>query len=273
MARTHNSNQTEIYRVQVLDRTFRILDILAKSDSGTGLGELAKLLGMHKSTTHRLIMVLESVQYVERDVSTGKYRLGSRLIELGLSAASQLDIYEISRPHLRGLAAQAGETAHLAVLREGDVVSLVKAESTQTLRTPITVGARTPAYCTSLGKAILAFSPPERLQEFLKNTKLKAYTRQTITSPARFKAELRTIRERGYSVDNEEREIGLRCIGAPVWNSTGEVIAAISIAGPAFRITDERLPELSRAVMSVAARLSSSLGYRLPKPSKQLKTI
>lgn len=273
MTRRPNSNQTDIYRVQVLDRAFGILDILAKSDSGIGLADLADLLGIHKSTTHRLMMVLESVRYVERNATTGKYHLGSRLIELGLSAASQLDIYEIARPHLRELAAQAGETAHLAVLREGEVVSLVKAESTQTLRTPITVGARTPAYCTSLGKAMLAFGPPDRVEEFLKNRKLKAYTPKTITSSVRFKAELRAIREQGYSVDNEEREVGLRCIGAPVWNSTGEVVAAISIAGPAFRITDDRLPQLSRAVMSVAARLSSSIGYREPKRGKQSKTI
>jgi DNA-binding IclR family transcriptional regulator len=263
-----NSNSAQIYRVQVLDRVFRILDILAESDSGVGLADLAKQLGMHKSTTHRLVMVLESSRYIERNASTGRYRLGSRLIELGLSAVSQLDVYEIARPYLRALAGEVGETAHLAVLRDGEVVSLVKAESKQTLRTPITVGARTPAYCTSLGKAILAFSPPDRLAEFLKNRKLKAYTPNTITSLSRFKAELQTIRERGYAVDNEEREIGLRCIGAPVWNSSGEVIAAISIAGPAFRITEERIPQLSRAVMNTADRISSSLGYRKPKISK-----
>lgn len=265
MKRAGNSNQNQVYRVQVLDRVFQILDILAHSDSGVGLTELADRLEVHKSTTHRLAMVLESGRYVERNPSTGRYHLGSRLIELGLSAAAQLDVYEIARPHLRALAEEAGETAHLAVLREGEIVSIVKAESTQNLRTPITVGTRTPAHCTSLGKAILAFGPPDRLDAFLKGRKLEPYTPKTITSPIRFKAELRAIRERGYSVDNEEREIGLRCIGAPVWNSMGEVIAAISIAGPAFRIAIDKIPDLSRIVMRTAGRVSSSLGYRAPK--------
>jgi DNA-binding IclR family transcriptional regulator len=265
MKRAGKSSQNQVYRVQVLDRVFQILDILADSDSGIGLAELADRLEVHKSTTHRLAMVLESGRYVERNPSTGRYHLGSRLIELGLSAAAQLDVYEIARPHLRALAEEAGETAHLAVLREGEIVSIVKAESTHNLRTPITVGTRTPAHCTSLGKAILAFGPPDRLEAFLKGRKLDAYTSKTITSPIRFKTELRAIRERGYSVDNEEREIGLRCIGAPVWNSMSEVIAAISIAGPAFRIPADRIPDLSRIVMRTAGRISSSLGYRAPK--------
>lgn len=262
-AGTLTANQ--VYRVQVLERVFEILDILADSDAGIGLTELAGRLKLHKSTTHRLVMVLESGRYIERNPSTGRYHLGSRLIELGLSAAAQLDVYEVARPYLRTLAEEAGETAHLAVLREGEIVSIVKAEGNQNLRTPITVGTRTPAHCTSLGKAILAFGPPERVDDFLKNRKLKAYTSKTITSPMRFKAELQAIRERGYSVDNEEREIGLRCIAAPVWNSLGEVIAAISVAGPAFRITEKRIPALSRIVIGVAGRISSSLGYRGPK--------
>ncbi|MGH9583629.1 MAG: IclR family transcriptional regulator [Bryobacteraceae bacterium] len=273
MIRAGDSTQNEVYRVQVLDRVFQILDILADSDSGIGLTELAGRLGVHKSTTHRLVMVLEAGRYVERNPSTGRCHLGSRLIELGLSAAAQMDVYEIARPHLRALAEEAGETAHLAVLREGEIVSIVKAESTQNLRTPITVGTRTPAHCTSLGKAILAFGPSDRADSFLKDRKLKAYTSKTITSHLRFKAELRAIRERGYSVDDEEREIGLRCIAAPVWNSVGEVIAAISIAGPAFRITEERVSRLSRMVMGMAGRISSSLGYREPKNGKQFRKL
>jgi DNA-binding IclR family transcriptional regulator len=265
MIREGNSTSGQIYRIQVLDRVFQILNILANSTSGIGLTELANRLQVHKSTTHRLMMVLESARYIERTPSTGHYHLGSRLIELGLSATAQLDVYEIARPHLRGLAEKAGETAHLAVLRGGETISIVKAESTHNLRTPITVGTHTPAHCTSLGKAILAFGPSDRADAFLKGRKLKAYTPNTITSSLRFREELRVVRERGYAVDDEEREIGLRCIAAPVWNSVGEVIAAISVAGPAFRIARGRIPDLSRIVMRTANRISSSLGYRAPK--------
>ncbi|MGH2508902.1 MAG: IclR family transcriptional regulator [Ktedonobacteraceae bacterium] len=126
MIRSGNSTQNQVYRVQVLDRTFQIFNLLADSGSGIGLTELAGRLGVHKSTTHRLVMVLESGRYVERNPSTGRYHLGSRLIELGLSAAAQMDVYEIARHQLRALAEEAGETAHLAVLREGETVSIVK---------------------------------------------------------------------------------------------------------------------------------------------------
>jgi DNA-binding IclR family transcriptional regulator len=190
-------------------------------------------------------------------------------MELGLSAVSQLDIYEIAGPHLRNLMCETGETAHLAVLRDGEVVSLVSAESTQTLRTPVTVGSRTPAHCTSLGKAMLAFTSREQVDAFLRGRKLKAYTRKTITSASRFRAELQCIRKRGYAVDNEERETGLRCIGAPVCDSAGEVIAAVSIAGPAFRISEDQIKTLSGAVVRTAARMSASLGYRETKGKLQ----
>jgi IclR family KDG regulon transcriptional repressor len=254
-----------IYRVQVLERAFEILNLLADEKSGVGPMEVAQRLKLHKSTAHRLIMMLESSRFVEKNTITGKYHLGSRLMELGLSAVSRLDVYEVAGPHLRTLVKETGETAHLAVLRDGQVVSLVNVESSQTLRTPATVGKRTPAHCTSLGKAMLAFASQDHIDDFLRGRKLEAYTPRTITTAAKFKAELRTIRDRGYAVDNEEREPGLRCIGAPLWDSAGDVVAAISIAGPVFRIGDDRVQNLSAAVMRIAARISASLGYRSGK--------
>jgi DNA-binding IclR family transcriptional regulator len=258
-------NVQNIYRVQVLERAFQILNLLADEKSGIGPMEVAQRLKLHKSTAHRLIMVLESSRFVEKNTVTGKYHLGSRLMELGLSAVSRLDVYEVAGPHLRALVKETGETAHLAVLRDGQVVSLFNIESSQTLRTPATVGTRTPAHCTSLGKAMLAFATQEHIDEFLRGRKLETYTPRTITTAAKFKAELRTIRNRGYAIDNEEREPGLRCIGAPLWDSSGDVIAAISIAGPVFRIGDDRVQSLSMAVMRIAARISASLGYRSGK--------
>lgn len=254
--------KTEVYRSQVLDRTFQILDILSDDGDGQGVTELAERLKLHKSTTHRLIMVLESGRYVERDNSTGKYRLGSRIIELGLSALSRLDVYEVARPHLRNLVADSGETAHIGVLRDGEVVSIVNVESTQALRTPSTIGTRHPAHCSSLGKVILAFSAPEEVDAFLLNRTFERFTPNTIVTPDGFRREIEAIRQTGFGIDDEEREEGLRCIGAPVRNSTGEVIAAVSIAGPVFRLTRERLNALAASVMASADRISSALGYR-----------
>lgn len=256
------ATKSEVYRSQVLDRTFQILDILSADGMGQSITELAEALQLHKSTTHRLIMVLESSRYVEKDAETGKYRLGSRIIELGLSALSRLDLFQVGRPHLRELVAETGETAHIGVLRDGEIVSLLNWESTQTVRTPSTSGTRHPVHCSSLGKAILAFSIPEDLDRFLHKRNLERYTRNTITSSDLFRKEVDSIRRIGYSIDDEEREDGLRCIGAPVFSSSGDAVAAVSIAGPVFRITRDRTSTLAAAVMKAAESISRSLGYR-----------
>jgi len=263
--------RAEVYRSQVLDRTFQILDILAHDGPTHGVTELAEKLRLHKSTTHRLIMVLESSRYVERDSVTGKYRLGSRILELGLSALSRLDLYEIARPHLRNLVAESGETAHIGVMRNGEIISIVNVESTQALRTPSTVGTSHPSHCSSLGKAILAFSTPEAVDSFLEGRHFESYTRNTITTPEDFRKEIESIRRSGYAIDDEEREEGLRCIGAPVRDSTGEVIAAVSIAGPVFRITRDRTAALAAAVTKTAGQISLALGYRAQNGSAQFK--
>jgi DNA-binding IclR family transcriptional regulator len=259
---TAKTRKTREYRVQVLDRAFQILNMLADEHAGASITEIAERLSLHKSTVHRLLMVLGSSRFVEKNTITGKYHLGSRIMELGLSAVSRLDIYEVAGPHLRVLVKETGETAHLAVLRDGQVVSLVNIQSSQTLRTPTTVGTRTPAHCTSLGKAMLAFANPEHIDDFLYKRKLERYTPKTITTASALRAELTAIRNRGYAVDDEEREEGLRCIGAPIWDNSGNVVAALSIAGPAFRIGVDRVPALARMVMRNAAGISASLGYR-----------
>lgn len=256
------ATKSEVYRSQVLDRTFQILDILSSDGMGQGITELAEKLQLHKSTTHRLIMVLESSRYVEKDAANGKYRLGSRIIELGLSALSRLDLYQVARPHLRHLVNETGETAHIGVMRDGEIVSLLNCESTQTLRTPSTIGTRHPVHCSSLGKAILAFGMPEELERFLHHRVFERYTRNTITSADLFRKEVESIRRIGYAVDDEEREEGLRCIGAPVFSSSGDTVAAVSIAGPVFRITRDRTSALAAAVMKAAESISASLGHR-----------
>ena len=256
------NTKSDVYRSQVLDRTFQIFDILADGSHGHGVTELAEKLNLHKSTAHRLIMVLESSRYVERDNDTGKYRLGSRILELGLSALAKLDVYEIARPFLRALVAETGETAHIGVLRDGEVVSIVNVESTQAIRTPSTVGTRHPAHCSSLGKVILAFSEPGEIDKFLAGRTLESFTRNTITSPALFVHQIETVRRNGYAIDDEEREEGLRCIGAPVRSNSGEVIASVSVAGPVFRITRDRIDPVARAVVLVADQISVALGYR-----------
>lgn len=250
------------YRVQVLERTFAILDLLAEQNSGVNLAFISRRLELNKTTVLRLLSVLESHRYVERNGTGGSYRLGSRLFELGSKAVAKLDILERARPYLWRLVDETGETSHLAMLRDGAVISLANRESPKTLRTPSTVGGRSPVHCTSVGKAILAFRPDSEIEHVIRSRGLREYTKNTITKVAMFKRELARVREQGYAVDDQEFEEGLRCVGAPVWDYSGKVVAALSVTGPAVRIPKERLPGLIQSVMAAAADLSEALGYR-----------
>jgi IclR family KDG regulon transcriptional repressor len=254
------------YRVQVLDRTLRILDVLAERNTEMGPAELAERLSLHKSTIHRLLVVLERHGLIRKNPNAGKYGLGMKLFELGSRAVAQLDLRERAEPYLRQLVLDTGETAHVCVLEGAEMLSVANAEGPRTLRTPATVGRRTPVHCTSVGKALAAHLPERTLDELLSRVRLTRYTDRTITTRSGLKAELQRIRERGYAVDNEEIEEGLRCVGAPIRNYTGRVVAAMSIAGPVFRVTTERLPALARAVVTTARALSRDLGFKLEKP-------
>lgn len=256
------------YQIQVLDRALGILNVLSREGAELAPVVLSERLGLHKSTLHRLLMVLERHRLIEKSLQNGKYRLGLRLFELGSQAVAQLDLRERARPYLERLVLETGETAHLCILNEGEMLSLANVESPHTLRTPATVGQRAAAYCSSVGKALLAFLPENELEDLINQLKLTAYTRNTITKPTQLKTELRLVRERGYAIDNEELEEGLRCIGAPVRNYSGKVIAALSIAGPAFRLTARKIPVMARSVVQAANQLSAELGYQEAQPEK-----
>lgn len=262
------------YQVQVLDRALGILDVLSDEGQELGPAELSEQLDLHKSTVHRLLMVLERHRLIERGPQNGKYRLGLRLFELGSKAVAQLDLRERVRPYLERLVAETGETAHLCILDGNQMLSIANVESPRTLRTPSTVGRRTPLHCTSVGKALLAFLPEDEADALIKRCELTRYTGRTLTAPAWLKAELKRVRQRGYAMDNEEIEEGLRCIGAPVRDYSGRVVAAISIAGPAFRLIKARIPAVSQAVIGAAEDLSEELGYRvLPAKSEGAKIV
>jgi IclR family transcriptional regulator, KDG regulon repressor len=251
-----------VYRVQVIDRIFEILDLMARSKGELGSTDLAQKLGLHKSTVHRLLAVLERHRFVEKNHETAKYNLGWRLFELGTAAASRMGLYGLARPYLAALAKKTCETAHLGIVNHGEVMSIVSVEADRSLRLPATVGRRSPLYCTSQGKAMLAFSDPAQAEEIIRSLNMKALTRNTITKAPRLHDELARIRKAGYAVDNEELEEGLRCIGAPVFDHAGQPIAAVSIAGPAYRVGGGHLPRLTEAVIQTSRQLSSALGFQ-----------
>jgi DNA-binding IclR family transcriptional regulator len=264
---------SHLYRVQVIDRIFQILDLLSQAKDELGASELAQRLDLHKSTVHRLMAAMERHRFVEKNRENAKYKLGWRLFELGTVAASRLDLDSVARPHLAALVKKTHETAHLGIMRQGVLISLVSVEADRSLRLPATVGRRSPLYCTSQGKVILAFSDPATAAEIIRTLDFKPFTRNTITKAARLQDELARIRKIGYAIDNEELEEDLRCIGAPVFNHTGEVIAALSIAGPAYRVASGHLPPLIEAVQHAARQLSTALGFQSaetpPQPTRR----
>jgi DNA-binding IclR family transcriptional regulator len=205
--------------------------------------------------------VLESRRYVERSPSGNEFRLGLRLFELGARAVARINAVETARPFLQRLVQESGETAHLGILRQGEIVSIANVESHQTLRTPATVGKRAPLHCSSQGKCILAFLPEDAVKNLFRRRALEAFTPRTITSLDALRRRLEHTRTHGYALDDEEFETGLRCVGAPVRDHSGQVVAAMSIAGPAFRLTRDRLPDLIGLVKQTAAEFSHALGY------------
>jgi len=254
------------YRVQVLDRALAALEVLAARPQEHSLVELCNALKLHKSTVHRLMMVLEQHRFVDKNPETGRYRLGLKLFEFGSKAIGALDLQRHSKPYLNRLLLEIDETVHFCILDDGQVLYIAKVEPQRSVRMACTVGSRAPAYCTAVGKAMLAELPDAEVNSIIRRRGLKAITRNTLTTAAELKAELKAVRIRGFAIDDEEKEEGLRCVGAAVRGHSGRLIAAISVSGPAFRVTKERIPDIGRAVMAAAGDLSEELGYQVVPP-------
>jgi DNA-binding IclR family transcriptional regulator len=206
------------------------------------------------------MMVLERHRLVSRNPQNGYYIPGIKLFELGSKAVPQHLLLKIARGYLEKLVYETGETAHLCVLDEGEVLYLEKVESSHSMRISSNIGSRNPVHTSAVGKALLAYLSEEEVDNILKNKGLKAYTRHSITNAAQLKIELLSVRERGYAVDNEEGTEGVRCVGAAVRDHEGNVVASISVAGPAFRITDDKIPVIAKSVINVTDQLSNALG-------------
>ncbi len=263
MARVpHSKTSKSPYRVQVLDRALAALEVLASRSNECSLVEICTTLKLHKSTAHRLMMVLEQHRLVDKNPDTGRYRLGLKLFEFGSKAIGAIDLRGHARPYLDRLQRELRETVFFCLLDDGQVFYIEKIESQQSVRTGCTVGSRAPAYCTAVGKAMLAELTDTDVNDIIRRWGLKAVTPNTITTASQLKAELRAIRSRGFAIDNEEKEPGLRCVSAAVRGDSGKLLAALSVSGPAFRLTKERVPEIGKAVMQAAGELSYELGYR-----------
>ena len=264
----HRKTDSSPYKVQVLDRALSIIEALTKVREDASLAEIAERVKLHKSTAHRLLSILERHRILERDSETGRYRLGLRLFELGTIAMDRFNIRDRARPYLEGLLEEVNETVHLCALDAGEILYLDKIEPARSVRMASRIGHRKPVHCTAVGKAILAHLPESEQDSLLQLHGLPRVTPKTITAAAELKAEFRPIRERGYALDNEETEPGLRCIGAAILDHSGRPVAAISVSAPSFRLTMDKVPDLAGPVVRMARALSEELGFH-PAPKRE----
>jgi IclR family KDG regulon transcriptional repressor len=248
-------------KVQSLDRAFDILELLSREQHGLNLTEIGNRLDLHKSTVYRLLQALKERGYIEKSAQ-GSYRLGMEFIELSSLYLNNLELKTEAQPVLRELSSLSGNTAFLATLQENEVVYIDKMETHNSLRKYSIIGQRAPLYCTALGKSMLTGMAEEQIRKLYGGVDLKAYTDGTITSVDALVVEIETIRRRGWSVDDEEYEEGLRCIGAPIRDYRNEVIAAVSTSGYASVITRERVEEIAAYVVKAARDISQRMGYR-----------
>lgn len=250
--------QSPAVQVQSVDRALAILDILAVRGEA-GVTEIAAELDVHKSTAFRLIGALESRRLVEQVAERGKYRLGFGIVRLAGATTARLDLPRESQPVCERLATELDETVNVAIMDAGQAINITQVYGTAAVTTRNWIGQRTPLHATSSGKVLLAWATDADLEAALDT--LERYTPNTITSRSKLAAELDMIRANGWGSTAEELEIGLNAVAAPIRDGTGDVIAAVSVSGPAYRLTVDSFADVAEKLCAGAAEISSRIGY------------
>lgn len=249
--------------VQSVDRTLTILEALSDYSDGIGITEISELVNLHKSTVYRLLSTLIYKGYVVQEEESKKYKITLKLFELGSKKVDKLDLVKISKPYAKMLMERVNEVVHLIIREETDIVYIDKVETNNTISMASRIGKRNKMYCTATGKAMLAFLPDEEVLKVWNSSKIVKLTKNTITDFIVFKKELQKINVSGYAIDDEENEIGVKCVGVPIFNMSGNVVGAISVSGPITRITDNNIDFISKEVIKCGNLISNEMGYKL----------
>ncbi|MDL2229335.1 helix-turn-helix domain-containing protein [Treponema sp. OttesenSCG-928-L16] len=248
--------------VQAVSNALKILEILSDSAKG-GASDIARAIGCQKSTAFRLLQTLREAGYIVQDETDEKYSLSLKLFRIGSSAVNNLDLNKEALPVITRLSQLTSETIHLCTIDNDQLVYLQKIESTYALKVSMMsrVGQSTPFYCTGVGKVLLAYQDAEKIQHYLRNTMFERFTESTITNSLELAAELERIRVSGFAYDNEEHELGVQCVAAPVFDRQGKILAAVSISGPSIRLANEKLDSFRDLVQSAAREISVKMGF------------
>jgi len=241
--------------IQSLARGLRILEILADSPRGVSVTELAEQLDLDKGSASRLVATLANYAYAEKDPISRRYSLGPQVVSLSRSLLSRLPLREVAKPFLRELMEKTGECAHAGILAQKRVLYIDQVESPASLRVNAEVGSLAPLHCTALGKVLLAWCRgivPENLERF---------TEHTLTTPDALRRNLEVVREQGYAVDDEEFDLGVRCVAAPVFDYREKVIGCIGISGPVTRMTPDKMSAFAELVLQISGKLSEKMRF------------
>lgn len=248
------------YSVQSLDRALDILEALGSEQEGLGVTEIADRVDLHKSTVHRLLSTLLERGYVEKN-EKGSYHIGLKLIEVVSIYINSLELQTEARPYVAQISTDLGLTAHLGVLEGDQVIYIERMDMYSGVKLYSQIGLRVHAYCSSLGKCLLSNFSKEELDRIMKDCSFNKFTPNTISSLEELHRDLKEVRLRGYGMDDQEFDMNNRCIGAPIYDYRGEIIAAISASGHPSLLTQERVPSVANYVMEKARDISRSMGY------------
>ena len=243
--------------IQVIERMMSLLDVLAQAPEAVSLKQLAIDTGLHPSTAHRILAAMTASRFVERQ-DTGTYRLGIRLLELGNIVKSRINLREVALPFMQTLHEDIGEAINLGARHDDEIVYLERTSSGRSLvRVVYLVGGRAPLHLTSLGKLFLAQDSAQAVREYAKRTGLPGKTPRSLTDLTTLEKELDKVRRHGIAYDDEEAELGLKCVAAPIFDDEGHIVAALSVSAPA----DRHAAEWADKVRSTASTVSRALGF------------
>ncbi len=250
------------YIIQTVSRALDLLEQFQVGDAELGITDLSNRMNLQKNNVFRLVVTLTAKNYIEMNNATGKYRLGIKTRALGQVATRHIDLADQARPFLNDLKQQCHEACYFSVIKDGYTFYVDGVESDLPVRVAQRVGSSQPLYCTAAGRVQLAFMERQRQTDLLSGSELKALTPRTITDPGLLQSELDRVTEQGYAIDDQEHDAGVMEIAAPVFDSNGAIIGALSILGPEMRLAGPRLKdELLPLLCRNAARLSAALGY------------
>jgi IclR family pca regulon transcriptional regulator len=256
---------------QSLERGLSILSSFSAGRQQIGISELSRDLGLTRSTTHRYVATLARLGYLHQDAGTRKYSLGPRVLDLGFTAINSMELRHIAAPYLQRLCDETGRTVNMAILDDVDIVYVERFRASgrgqNEIDLDLHVGSRLPAYCTSMGKVLLAFLPDEKRDDVLGRVTFARRGPNTLTSKAALLAELRRVRATGIAVNNEELAYGLRSVAVPVIDASGEAVAAVNLAAHrAMASLDDLVARIGPLMQRTAAEISAQLGYRSARP-------